>query len=267
MTPTRSMRRVHNACWLAACALWACSDAEEADRVELRVVTDGAALTLVTTDLGYEVQLSSASVAARDLKFTLAGEVHASFGRWLADRLIPPAHAHPGHFQGGQVTGELPGSFILHFRPGEVHELGSATLLVGSYKAANLTLAHADDTRVGPDDPLLGHTAALHGVATREGTQFDFEVVIDSPEARELVGIPFEQRISVDTRGALTLRLSPLDPLEMDTLFDGVDFAALDTDGDGHIPITPDTGDDASVAAYNAIRRRFQTHDHFVVQP
>ena len=62
-------------------------------------------------------------------------------------------------------------------------------------------------------------------------------------------------------------QLSPLDPLEMDTLFDGVDFAALDRDGDGRIQIAPDSSDEETVAAYNAIRRTFQTHDHFVVQP
>jgi hypothetical protein len=267
MTPTRRIRRIQHACWLAAYAIWACSDAKEADRVELRVATDGAALTLVTTDLGYEVELSSARMAARDLKFTIAGEVHASLGRWLANLLIPAAHAHPGHFQGGEITGELRGSFILRFTPGEVHELGSATLLVGTYKAADVTLARADNTQVDAGDPLLGHTAALRGVATREGTRHEFEVLLDSPEGRELVGIPFEQRISLDTRDALMLRLSPLDPLEMDTLFDGVDFAALDADGDGSIQITPDVSDEATVAAYNTIRRAFQTHDHFVVQP
>jgi hypothetical protein len=260
------MRRPRSACCLAACALWACSDAKEAERVELRVVTDGAALTRVTSDLGYVVELASASVAASELKFTIAGEVHAGAGRWLSDRLIRAAHAHPGHFQGGEVTGELPGSFILRFAPGEVHELGFATLLVGTYKSANLTLAYADDTQVEGGESLVGHTAALHGTATREGADVEFEILLDSPAGRELVGIPFEQRISLNTRDVLTLRLSPLDPREMDTLFDGVDFDTLDDDADGRVRIAPEASDDATLAAYNAIRRRFQTHDHFVVQ-
>lgn len=228
-------------------------------------MTDGIALVPVTTDLGYEVELASAYVAASDLKFTLSGEVHASLRRRLSHLVLPLAHAHPGHFQGGQVTGELPGSYILRFFPGEVHALGTATLLVGSYQAANLTLARAGSTDVEQGAPLLGHTAALHGVATREGSSLAFDVLLDAPEGRELVGIPFEREISAHARGPLALRLSPLDPLEMDTLFDGVDFDALDADDDGRVEIVPDAGDEETVAAYNAIRRRFQTHDHFVV--
>jgi hypothetical protein len=261
------VRRVLNACCLAACALCACSAAEEVDRVELRVVTDGAALLPVTTDLGYELELSSARVAVHDLKFTIAGEAHASLGRRLSDFLVRPAHAHPGHFQGGEVTGELPGSFILHFAPAEVHEVGTATLLVGAYRAANFTFARAESTTVAPSDVLLGHTAALHGVARRGGTALAFDIVLDSPEGRELVGIPFQRTISADSREPLALGLSPLDPVEMDTLFDGLDFLSLDADGDGHIQIAPDSTDEATVAAYNAFRRRFQTHDHFAIQP
>jgi hypothetical protein len=247
--------------------LSACSDAKEAERVELRVVTDGAGLTPVVTDLDYEVELSSASLAADNLKFTIAGEVHSSLDRWLSKLALPVAHAHPGHFQGGEVVGELPGHFLLRFLPGEVHELGTATLLVGSYQALNFTLSYAEGDEGAGDagDPLVGHTATLSGTATKGDASVEFNIVLDSPVGRELVGIPFEQRITTATKHALALQLRPLDPLEMDTLFDGIDFVALDGDGDLHVRIEPQAIDEATVAAYNAVRRELQSHDHFVV--
>src|SRR5687768_6196831 len=93
--------------------LAACSAAQEARGVELRMVTDSVGLEAISTDLGYEVVLSSASVAVDDLQFTIAGEVHASQWRRVLAAVIPSAHAHPGHFQGGEITGELPGHFML----------------------------------------------------------------------------------------------------------------------------------------------------------
>ena len=268
--PHRSVRFAHRAVCLAvclaACALAACSEAKEAERVELPVVTDGAGLGVVTSDLGYEVELSSASLAADGLKFTIAGEAHVSLWQRLSDIVVPVARAHPGHFQGGEVTGELPGHFVLRFVPGEVHELGVATLLAGTYHAVNLGLSYASSDDVDAGDPLAGHTAVLSGTATKDGAQVEFQVVIDSPEGRELVGIPFEEEIASSTQQTLALRFNPLDPLEMDTLFDGVDFAALDADADGRVELDPRAADEATAAAYNLIRRVFQTHDHFVVQ-
>jgi hypothetical protein len=269
----RNTVRVRLPVWLRIWLFWAlgslpslaCSEATEAARVELRVVTDGTALDEVTTDLGYAVKLSDASVAASDLKFTIAGEAHSSLGPWLSRLLLPVAHAHPGHYQGGEITGELPGQFLLRFSPGKVHTLGSATLLVGSYHAVNLTLSTSPVNEGDEHELVSGHTAALSGTATKADVSVEFEIVLDSPKGRELVGIPFEEEVTASTKQVLALRLSPLDPLEMDTLFDGIDFAALDNDEDGHVSIAPAATDEGTVAAYNLVRRSFQTHDHFVV--
>lgn len=265
---TAARRLVRRALCLVTYTLAACSGPQEAERVELQVVTDGSELRAVTTDLGYQVELASVSIAANDLKFTIAGEIHASFWRGLSDALVPPAHAHPGHYQGGEVTGELPGHFILRFAPGQEREVGTAILLAGKYRAANLTLSYAssDDAGMTEGDPLAGHSAVLAGTASRDGVTLDFEVVIDSPEGRELVGIPFDEEITAPGERTLALQFLPRDPLEDDTLFDGVDFAALDRDADGHVAIDSSASDAATVAAYNAIRRVFQTHDHFSVQ-
>lgn len=251
-------------CSLLLAGLLACSAPEEAKRVFVPVATDGAGLELVTNDLGYEVEVTRAAVVADDLKFAIAGEAHTSLLRRLSDAVVPVARAHPGHYRGGEVTGELPGHFVLSFVPGETEELGDATLLVGAYHSVNLTLTHAVPDDVGDDDSLLGHTAVLVGSARKGGQQLRFQALIDAPASRDIVGIPCDHRIDETSRGALVLRLMPHDALEGDTLFDGIDFAALDADGDAEVLIAP--GVAAAVDAYNVLRRTLQTHDHFVVE-
>lgn len=252
--------------WLALCPLAACAEAEDAKRVELAVVTDGQGLVPVTNDLGYAVELASARVVADDIELAIAGEAHGSVLRRISDALVPSAHAHPGHFQAGEVTGELRGHFVLRFVPGEVHELGFATLLVGKYRSAKLTFGRASDDDVEGGDALLGHTALLAGSATKNGAVIAFTVTIDSPPGRELIGVPFEHVVSESSSQTLALRLSTRDPVENDTLFDGVDFAALDLDADGQVAIDAAASDDAAVSAYDRVRRAFQTHDHFVME-
>lgn len=234
--------------------------------MELPLVTDGGGLSVVTNDLGFEIEVSEARLVVEDFEFTVAGEAHTSLLRRLSDAVVPVAHAHPGHFQAGDVTGELRGHFVLRFAPGETREVGTATLLVGTYQSANVTLGHASSGDVAEDDPLLGHTAILSGSASKEDAVVDFEIGIDSPAGRQLVGIPFEAEITEAGQEALHLRLLPLDPLEMDTLFDGLDFAALDADADGQVRIAPGATDTALVGAYNTLRRALQTHDHFQIQ-
>lgn len=242
----------------------ACSGSAEARRVTLPVTTDGAGLELVTNDLGYAVEVTSATVVADDLKFTIAGEAHASLLRRFSDAVIPVAHAHPGHYQGGEVTGELPGHFVLQFAPGETTTVGDATLLVGQYHGVDMTLTRATEDDVEADDPRLGHTALLIGTASKDGADIHFRIAVDSPDARELVGIPFDEKVDESER-PLVLRLMTRDPSELDTLFDGLDFAPLDADADGEVDIDPGATDTDTVAAYNQFRRTLQTHDHFVV--
>lgn len=248
---------------LAGCA------AEEAPRVELPVRVDCSEVTgaaaAVTTDLGYEVTVTDARLALGGLVFTVAGEAHtASLLESLSDMLVPRALAHPGHYQGGEVTGELPGDFALRCAEDEGRELGLATLIVGTYTASNFDFERGS-TAVGLDasDALVGHTAWIAGTATRGEDSVDFTIVIDSPLDRQLVGAPFEAVIGAEASGTLAFRFEPLDDLEGDTLFDTVDFVALDTDADGELLIAPDLAEVED--AYNALRRTFQTHDHFRV--
>ncbi len=234
-----------------------CSSPKETPRVEVEVVADSSALEPTVTDLGYEISVASADVAVRDIEFTIAGEVHSSLWDRVSSALVPSAFAHPGHYEGGDVTGEMLGDFVLRFGPGGATPLGTATLLVGDYHSVNFYFRRDESAE------LEGHTAIVRGTASRDEQEIEFEVALDSPEDRRLVGAPFEHLVEEGSKMTVGLRLLLLDPLEEDTLFDAVDFLVLDEDADGRVYIAPDSGDEPSVDAYNQIHRRFQSHDHF----
>lgn len=246
-----------------------CSDADEPSRVELAVVEDRSGIQTATTNLGYEVALVEARLALADLLFATAGESHtASLWERAVNLVVPTAHAHPGHFQGGDVTGELRGRFVVGWLDGEDATLGMATLLCGPYRSADFTFGRAQvEDGVAPGDPLVGHTAVLRGTATRAGVMTSFVAVIDSPEDRQLVGAPFELEVTERSTERLGLRLLMHDPLSEGTLFDDVDFDTIAPGDDGQVRLVEASADAATANAYFALRRTFQTHDHFDVRP
>jgi len=242
----------------------ACSSAQEPARVEIPLYADSSLIEPRVSNLGFEVELLEARTIVRDFTFATAGEPHAH-RLWdvLARSIIAPAHAHPGHHQDGDITGQLHGRYVVSWLPAESPQLGSATLLVGSYASANFIFTRAELGDVAEDDPLLGHSTRLAGLASKEGTQISFEVSFSSPEGRELVGVPSEARVDDGQRLRMLFQLNPFDVVEGQTLFDDVDFSSLELDTEGHARITEDSDDPAAVAALNQIRRTFQTHDHF----
>jgi hypothetical protein len=255
--------------------LLACAP-NEAPRVELPVVVDGTALTTSTTDLGWTIEFEQARLAIADLQFTSAGEVESArqpSGAWLMSVLLPTAHAHPGHEESGQILGELFGSFVLDFVDGDGVELGLATLIVGEYTAANFRFRRASADELPEGDPLIGHTALLTGTASKAEQVIAFSIAIDSPLDRQLIGAPFESEVSEQSMVALGVQLLDTDPYAGKHLFDGIDFAALDTaDGvdDGMVALIDPELDpalpSALVDAYNQVRADFQTHDVFAVE-
>ena len=250
-----------------------------APRVELPVVIDGSALEPALNDLGWTVELTQARLVIEDLRFTTAGEVHERVGLGpqpvsdLGSLLIPRAWAHPGHFQDGEIIGELPGRYVVDFASEDGRELGLATLIAGDYAALAFGLGRGDaELGLALEDPLLGHSALLRGIACgeREGQplELEFQIVIDSPLDREITGVPFDASVDVDTLGSIGLRLYALDPIEGDTLFAGVDFAALaDFADEGQLLRIADPEaseqDPLLDEAYYAIRRELQAHDLF----
>jgi hypothetical protein len=232
--------------------------ADEAPRVTALVTVDATRLPSVMTDLGWSVTVTEARAALTGLQFTVAGEVHtASVGERILDLVIPRASAHPGHYLGGEVTGELTGRFVVDWLAEAPQTLGQAILLEGTYDAANFTLDRASG--LPADDALLGHTARFVGVAVKATRTVHFDITVDSPAGRQIVGVPCLLAAESGTTPTLTLQLQLVDGLEKDTLFDGLDFGALDTDGDGSLVVSEAGPTDA----YNLFRRTFQTHDHF----
>lgn len=247
----------------------ACSGPEEPPTVELAVYADPSAIDTVTNDVGYEVELTEARMVMDGLQFAIAGEAHAvSLWQKVANFLVPSANAHPGHYQGGEVTGQMRGRYLVDWLPGKKTKLGTATLIVGDYHSANFNFetATTTDDDLESDDELVGHTALLRGTATKQGASVAFTILIDSPEGRQLVGAPFDTAVGQDANLRLGLELATKDPLEGNTLFDGLDFAALDTDADGQLVLQEAGADEAAVDAYNNFRRTFQTHDHFAIK-
>jgi len=245
---------------LALGTLAACGEEEsEPAVVALPVVADGSGLGACTTAQGYLVELDSFTVALADLQLSIEGETHAGLLGGLRDLLLPQAFAHPGHYAGGDVTGELPGRFVVDLFSGEDRLLGEARLAAGQYHGMNFTFGTAgEEDGLAAGDPLLGHTLALGGQATREGRSWRFVALLDIPEGRQMVGAPFNLEVGPSTRATLVFGARLLDPSsEADTVFDGLDFATLDPDGDGQIRIEPIQD------AHNILRRKVQVHDHW----
>lgn len=237
----------------AACA------GEEAAQLTLPVRVDASQLAPVTNDLGWTVTLTQVRLVASSLELTIAGEAHASASP-LTDLLgffLGRARAHPGHLADGDVAGELLGPTLIDwFAPGE---LGFATLFAGDYEGANLRLALADTTHgLAESDPLVGHGAYLAGEASRDGRTVRFEARLALPDPAVIVGLPFSLSAGPNTRDTLGLALTALDPVEGDTLFDGLDFGPLaDLEPTADTPLTLDG------PANNRLRRAFFSHDFF----
>ncbi|MBI5482718.1 MAG: hypothetical protein HY906_27940 [Deltaproteobacteria bacterium] len=238
-----------------------CSSDHEPATLPLPVVARGGGLSAFVTAEGYTVELAELRVALGDLQFTVGGETHAGLLRDARRALVREAFAHPGHYAGGEVTGQLAGAFIIDaFAPGEV-ALGTATLLEGDYHGANFTFrAASTEDGLAADDPLLGHTALMAGTASRAGAAYTFHAVLDIDAGTQMVGAPFTLALRAGAGATLALAVLAVDPsTEGDSLLDGVDFAALDPDGNHVVEILP--GD----AAHNIIRRTLQVHDHWWV--
>jgi hypothetical protein len=246
---------------LTALALGVCDPAgEEPVPLSLPVVTDGSQVVPCANAEGWTVEVESLRAAVRDLELTVEGETHASLLRRVSELAIPSASAHPGHYAGGEVTGELAGDFVVDFVSGDGAVLGEASLLPGDYNGMNLyfrVATTADGLEAG--DPLVGHVAVVSGTATKDAVEIAFDAVLDIEDGAQMVGGPFELNVDEGTSATLGLALYTIDPSENDTLFDGLDFGALDGDGDGAVAIAP--GDEA----HNVLMKTFVRHDHWGV--
>lgn len=234
----------------------ACSGSD-ASRVNLDVRSSEAASSV--NELGYAIALTRVRMAMADLHFTTAGKAHAGLLQRASNWLIPTALAHPGHSADGVVTGELPGPVLAIFDT-EGAALGAATLLVGRYTGMNFTFraASADDGLSG-DDPLLSHTAHLEGTATRDGKTVTFSALVDLEEGTKVESAPADFEVSEDSQKVLELALRSGGAGDGATLFDLIDFFALD-EGGGFVTIN--AGDETS----RLLGRSLQAHIFYALR-
>lgn len=252
-----------------------CLEPREAPFVELPVMVDRSGIVPTKTDRGYEIRLHKARVVVENIAFAVGGQEHGAQGESaglqasLLGWLFPSAYAHPGHFEGGEVTGELNGRFVLDWLSTDTNPqlVGTAFLLHGRYTSANFLLGRGSQAdRLSAADPLFGHTAVIHGEAKKGEQRVKFVATIDSPPGREVLGIPFELDVNERTRAPLGFRLHTLGVIEQASWFDGVDFASLQLDDQGVAQIYAGTQDPASRRAYTLIRRTFQTQEQFDIK-
>ncbi|MFN3199671.1 MAG: hypothetical protein ACE366_14795 [Bradymonadia bacterium] len=230
-------------------------DEKEASSVRLPVLSAPAASAPVTTDLEYEITLSRCQFVIDELVFT--EEVVEQAARPWWSWLIGQAHAHPGHGAGGVVLGELFGHHVVDCLEGVT--LGEGTFLTGTYGGADFLFTTATTDDVPEGDPLVGHTLIFEGQACRAGECVEFQSVVDQDAGRALAGAPMSLSLSADAQPQVALRLVLVDPVEGDTLFDGIDFDALKSSED---MLTFDVGS----APYNLLVRRTQSHDFYLVE-
>lgn len=230
-----------------------CGDAIETPRVDLPVRVDPTPLLPSMSDLGYVVETDLVHLDFEDLEFSMAGDFHVRFTPPRFPSLISTAWAHPGHLQDGEITGALSGHFALDW-PSDAR-LGMATLLAGQYASANLTFAY-------DSGPQLGATGWLHGRATRDGATYPFEIVYSAPQGRDLVGIPCEGDVTPEREADLVMQFLPTDPYEQDSLYDGLDFAALAPDDGGTLRLD-DRAEGLALEAFYRVQRTLLSHDHY----
>ena len=239
-----------------------CYAGAEVAEVALPVEVSAAGMGPAESDLGYTVSVDRLRAAISDIAFTVPGDglVSAPAVRGLAGGGAGvPDYGHPGHVSGGEVTGELPGALLVEATAGGA-ALGTATLLAGDYTGVDFFFdrAHAGHG-LDPSDPLLGHTFHIEGMAARNGATITFEAILDIDEGAQLIGAPFAHSVVAGDQARLRFAIHTTEPYAGTTIFDGIDFAVLDEDGDGHVSIEPGT------EAHNRMRRALQVHDYYSV--
>jgi hypothetical protein len=228
--------------------LTACSEtATEAKRVQVELWGGSIEASSTPSDTGWTVELDSAQFAATNLELTILGETHLAqpTQRWPAvvwSLFGGTARAHPGHYAGGEVTGEVVGPFVVNYGGAGAQALARGEALAGDYNGANLTFTHAD--------ALGGASVRLVGRATdAEGTVVPFDTALDLDEGVQVVGLPYDADLGAGEVHRVSLVLQVRDDETGGHLFDGIDFQNI------------------GAAETNRLRRQLVRHDfHALVE-
>ena len=208
--------------------------------ITTRARGDVAKRPRVETSLGWSVEVKRARVALDYLYYVSgapAGLVRRSDGIFS----IPVAQAHPGHYDSGEVLGELQGPVTLDLLAPE-QTLGEGAGVTGLALSAVVTLGS-----LGGDDETLA--VVLEGVASQGDTAIPFRATveraaIDNPTSHlpEIDGCPME---AADIEGDGTMGLE----VAVGVWLDNIDFSEVSVPESGLAVLEPDT------PPHNAFRR------------
>lgn len=222
-----------------ACGETTVGESTEPQTVVRRVFIEPVPNTFDRAD-GTSFELTNVEVTMGDLEFTTGGEAHTAMLPSLWDIVVPSAHAHPGHFSGGEVLGELPGIFTTNLLLGG--QLGEAQLLEGEYQGLNFAF--------GPSEQNTSMRIA--GIARWEGNEREFSIDWVSTPDVQVIGIPFEANVAADDE-TQQIHISIKLTNDGQTILDDLEFVVDER------PLALGPDDEGS----NRIKRKMLTHDFY----
>jgi hypothetical protein len=211
-----------------------------------------------TNALGWSVTLSKAHLSVGPLYYYQGDPVlsrrefdsreNQSALAWFADLLVPPAHAHPGHYIEGAATGQMLTPTTLNLLGGPV-SLADGQGVTGETNSAKFTW---QSPPLGDLAPLLeGHVVLTQGVATKDTITVPFIARADEPDVHDGDDLPKvggcsfgsepgQVGVTMDADGTVTLTVVP------GVWFDQVDFSYVAPGGAG--APTPDSNGVVDIA-------------------
>jgi len=195
---------------------------------------------VVKTSLGWRIEVTRGEVALESLYYVSgppAGLALKSNAWWS----LPSAHAHPGHYDSGEILGELQGPVTLDLVAGET-TLGEGGGVTGRARSGIVTLGS-----LGGDARSLA--AVIEGVATQGDARIPFRAeversAIDNPTSHlpEIDGCPLDDG-EIGSDGTVSLEV------KVAVWLDQIDFAGVSAPAAGPAVLEPDT------PPHNAFRR------------
>ncbi len=224
---------------LAGLALPGCGeDSTGGKRVTLRnqVTTDLGTDATFTNAMGWTITLTKALLSIGRLAYFEGTPVTGGLRKLLA---IPQAHAHPGHYQSGDLIGEMAEPDSVDLLAG-MTELATGTGVTGTVRSARYSF-HSPPT--GAQASELGdNVVVIEGRALSGSDELLFRAtakaqdVLDSDGLPEVTGCVFETA-DVQSDGLITLTVNP------NIWLDQSDFGSVTPSTDGsRVELEPEQG-------------------------
>jgi hypothetical protein len=227
----------------------ACSAPETGgSRIEVatRIQGEAAARDGFENAFGWRIELSVARVAFAHLYY-VTGESVGSLGAW--NPFVAVAHAHPGHYDAGEVLAEMGGHAVVDLLGGP-ESLGAREGVTGAVRSAVVTFGtlSSANSDAGADANVL----ELEGVARSNASTVQFEASVAAndllhvaSDLPEVEGCPFVGELA--TSGTVTCEVL------VSVWLDQVDFAGFEPDQETRVEL--ERGSEAHNALSRGVRK------------